>query len=265
MSKEKELDQFYTNTKIALSCYTEIKKIINLENYFLFEPSAGTGSFSSLFHKNSLSIDLEPKEKKIKQQDFLTLDISIFENKKVITIGNPPFGKNSTLAIKFFNKCSLFSEYICFIVPKTFKKKSVINKLNKNMFLIIEKDLEKKAFIFKEKEYEVPCVFQIWKKENKNREKEIIKVKSSYFIFTNKNEADYAIRRVGGLAGKVIENFKEYKEPSHYYIKSSEKIKNNIINLYTELNNIAKNSAGNPSLSKDELISILELNIKENK
>lgn len=183
MSKEKELDQFYTNKKIAINCYKEIEKIINLNEYMLFEPSAGTGSFSCLFHSNSLSIDLEPKEKNIKQQDFLTFDVSLFENKKVITIGNPPFGKKSSLAILFFNKSCLFSEFICFIVPKTFKKKSVINKLNKNMFLILEKELEKKSFIFKEKEYDIPCVFQIWKKENKNREKERTKVKSDYFSF----------------------------------------------------------------------------------
>lgn len=134
MSKEKELDQFYTNKKVAEECFSELSNFLQVKEFFLFEPSAGTGSFSSLFHLNSLAIDLDPKDKTIKKQDFLTLDIKFFENKKVITIGNPPFGKKTSLAIKFFNKSAIFSEYICFIVPKTFKKKyaTLCSKNTKN-------------------------------------------------------------------------------------------------------------------------------------
>lgn len=264
MSKEKELDQFYTNKKVAIDCYNELNKIIQIKEYFLFEPSAGTGSFSSLFHSNSLSIDLEPKDKNINKQDFLTLDINFFENKKVITIGNPPFGKKTSLAIKFFNKSAKFSEYIGFILPKTFKKKSVINKLDKNMFLIFENELDKNSFVFKNEKYDVPCIFQIWKKENKEREKQQIKNKSDYFLFTTKTEANFAIRRIGSLAGKVITDYKNYKESSHYFIKASDEIKDKINTLYKSLNNVSKNTAGNPSLSKDELINILENYIKRN-
>lgn len=263
ISKSKELDQFYTHEEVAIECYNEIKRIIKIEDYFLLEPSAGTGSFSNLFHNNSLALDIEPKNKGIKKSNFLEFNIKNLKEKKVITIGNPPFGKNSSLAIKFFNKSAEFSEFICFIIPKTFKKDSVINKLNQNMFLIKEKEIKEDSFIFEGEKYKVPCIFQIWKKENHKREKIRILKKSEYFDFSTKDNCDFAIRRVGGLAGKVLIDFKQYSKSSHYFIKSNkklskEKLLNKFNNLYSKFQITAFNSVGNPSLSKNELIKIFE-------
>ena len=58
--------------------------------------------------------------------------------KSCLTIGNPPFGKNSSLAISFFNKAAEFSDIIAFILPQTFSKDSVKNRLNLSFFLIME-------------------------------------------------------------------------------------------------------------------------------
>jgi predicted RNA methylase len=264
---DKEFDQFYTNKETAKFCYMELENLIKLKDYFLFEPSAGTGSFSNLFHKNSLAIDIEPKHNNIIKIDFFNFDSKILENKNVITIGNPPFGKNSNLAIKFFNKSSEFSEYIAFIIPKTFKKDSVQNKLNLNFHLIKEIEIPLNSFIFKEKEYSAPCIFQIWKKENIKRNKKEKKTETKYFLFTKKEEADIAIRRIGVLAGKVILDLEKYKESSHYYLKiknkNQEKIYNTLKECYKEFNEIAKNTAGNPSLSKTELVDIFEKKYKK--
>jgi predicted RNA methylase len=179
----KTLDQFYTNETIAENCYKEILKLINLENYKLIEPSAGTGSFLKQFHNNYIALDLEPKLENIIQQDFFDFELTELNNPsndKIITIGNPPFGKNSSLAIKFFNKSAKYSDYICMILPKTFKKDSVVNKLDLNFHLIKETILPKNSFVFNEETYDVKCVFQIWKKKDIKRKiikqvKEILK------------------------------------------------------------------------------------------
>ena len=253
----KKLSQYYTKIDIAKKCIEEIKTLINLKEYIIVEPSAGTGSFCDFITEyNKICIDIEPKNEKIIKMDYF--DFVPKKNLKYIVIGNPPFGKNSNLAIKFFNH-SDYSDYICFILPKTFKKPSVINRLNPYFHLKYENDLPLNSFIFNNKEYSVPCVFQIWKKEKIKREKIKIKTKSSLITFSDENNFDYLIRRVGGLAGKVIEdNFDKYSPNSHYYIKSSFLIKKLIKDNFKSLNTISKNTSGNPSLSKHEIIELIE-------
>lgn len=263
-NKSRELDQFYTKPSVAKQCYKDLGDYINLNESFLIEPSAGSGSFSNLFHENSLSMDLDPKSENIKKCDYLSFDhsVEIKTSKKIIVLGNPPFGKNSSLAISFFNKSAKYADYIAFIVPKTFKKESVLNRLNLNYHLEYSKDIEKNGFIFNDKEYDVPCVFQIWKKQDIQRKKIISKKTTHLFDFTTKGNADIAVRRVGGLSGKVFEEFDIYKAPSHYYLKATNTTKEKLIKLltdnYDEFQNAARNTAGNPSLSKSEMINIIE-------
>ena len=82
------------------------------------------------------------------------------ENKKYLIIGNPPFGRSSSIAIKFFNKAALFSDCIAFILPRTFKRISIQNRLDLNFSLIYTKDLPVKPCCFIPK-MEAKCCFQI--------------------------------------------------------------------------------------------------------
>ena len=57
--------------------------------------------------------------------DYLTLDMSgLYQDgcDKYLVIGNPPFGKISSLAVKFFNKSAEYADVIAFIVPRTLKE-----------------------------------------------------------------------------------------------------------------------------------------------
>lgn len=264
MYQEKILDQFYTKPEIAEFCYRILEKEYDLEDCFLIEPSAGSGSFSDLFHSNSIAIDLEPKKEYIKKEDFFKFKIkNNLKLNKIFTIGNPPFGKKSSLALKFINKSAKYSDVIAFILPKSFKKTSIKNRIDLNIHLSYEINLPKNSFIYKDQEYDVPCVFQIWEKKKEKRD--IIKERrtTDLFDFTKKETADFAIRRVGRLSGKVIIDFKLYNESNHYYIKSNidkNKLLSTFYNSYLELNNIASNTAALPSLSKGELIKIIEDN-----
>lgn len=90
-------------------------------NDLFLEPSAGNGSFLNYLN-NYVALDIAPEDARIKKQDFLSYTPSITN---FITIGNPPFGKRSKLAIEFFNKASEMSNVIAFIVPVSFMKWSV--------------------------------------------------------------------------------------------------------------------------------------------
>lgn len=255
MNQSRILDQFYTKPNIAIYCFDRVLDIIKDKgikfDYYL-EPSAGTGAFYSILPKNRIGIDLDPKLKEIIRADFLTYNKL---TDTYFTVGNPPFGKNSSLAIRFFNKCATVSVGIGFIVPKTFKKESVKNKLDAYFHLLYEEDLPENSFEFNDKEKDVPCVFQIWLKKDYQRLK-TNKIGTTDFLFVkDRSQADFAFQRVGVNAGKIKNINALISSSSHYFIKEN---KNGVrIKLESiDWNQVKHNTAGNPSISKQELIDL---------
>ncbi len=160
----KYLDQVYTKKDVAEFLFLQTKKvIINFSEYILIDPSAGSGAFSDLFCQEFIAIDIDPKKDYISKDNFVSTkfkDKYLKSNNKYITIGSPPFGKKGALAIEFFNQAANFSEYICFILPKSFNDKIITEKFNK----IYEVELNPESFIFLEESFSVDCIFQVWKK-----------------------------------------------------------------------------------------------------
>jgi hypothetical protein len=73
------------------------------------------------------------------------------------------------MAIKFFNHCARVSSFIAFVLPRTFKKDSVINKLNEHFYLEYEELLSDNSFEIDGLDKSVPAVFQIWVKRPSRR------------------------------------------------------------------------------------------------
>ena len=103
-------DKFYTLHKIAAKCIKYIKKNIKINKKdLIIEPSAVNGVFIPLIKKlskNYLFYDIKPDNKEIIKQNYLKLNTKklFFDNHKIYIIGNPPFGRRSSLAIKFIKK-----------------------------------------------------------------------------------------------------------------------------------------------------------------
>lgn len=166
MCNEKKLDQFYTKQEIAKKCYGKLLDMYDIPDFAQWvEPSVGTGAFGNLILKDKrelIAIDLDPKVEYAIKYNYLTFE---FENKNkfMITIGNPPFGKRSSLAIKFVNKAfNDGSKIVAFIVPLQFRKWSVQSKINKKAKLVFDMELQENSFQFKGCDYNVRCCFQIW-------------------------------------------------------------------------------------------------------
>mgnify|MGYP000073375091 CR=1 FL=1 len=109
-NNENGLDQFYTNPNIASSCYQKLKNQIDINKYDIhLEPSAGRGAFFNLMDENKkLGIDIDPKQEGILTQDFLSFEPE--NNRSYLVVGNPPFGRISSTAVKFFNKAAEFAD-----------------------------------------------------------------------------------------------------------------------------------------------------------
>lgn len=264
--KKSDLDQFYTNPEIAKDCFMKFCELYDKKEFVFVEPCAGTGSFFELFpYKNKIGIDLEPKCDKVILQDFF--DFSMKKtSKKIATISNPPFGKNCSLAIRFFNKAAEFSDIVGFIIPKTFRKKSVQNKLNLNFKLKLDIELPKNSFILNEQPYDVPCCFQIWEKSNTKRKIQKIRLENKFFSFVKKEEANLAVRRVGGRAGKATVDINSCADVSHYYLFSKILCAVDLVEIINsvDFSDIANCTAGIKSLSKPEFVKIITNHLNKN-
>ncbi len=263
-SKSEVLDQYFTKKPLAKELYDQTVSLLGDRVIFdcWLEPAAGDGAFFNLLPPdNRLGIDIEKQFDEIIEDDFLTIEIEAFHGLRYTAIGNPPFGKNATLAIKFFNRCADMCEAVAFIVPRTFKKSSVINRLHPCFHLVHQQDLPDNSFEINGIDKSVPCVFQIWIKGKENRPK--IKIHRTHpdleFLPTDRlDEATILFQRVGGGAGT-------FKEPgmgpghswkSNIHIKCSDEtacILRSITTWPTKYH-----TAGNPSISKSDLIETYE-------
>jgi hypothetical protein len=260
--KRNTIDKYYTKDTAVQLCLNYVKEYVNIndKNDLLIEPSAGNGSFISGIKSlslNHLFYDLEPENIEIVKQDYLLLDIDKLKNKytNIHVIGNPPFGRQSSLAIKFIKKSCEFCNSLSFILPKSFKKDSMKKTFPLNFHLIFEIDLPDKSFLVDGVEYNVESIFQIWQKKDFNREI-VLKLEPTHFIFVEKKDnPDISFRRVGVNAGTIHKNIHDKSDQSHYFIKfQNNKTIDDNIELLKSIEFNHNNTVGPRSISKQELI-----------
>jgi len=172
-------EQYYTTPEVVDICLDEVRKHIDLADRAILEPCGGTGEFIEGFRrigiedKNILSFDIEPRHPLVKEANYLETQ---FDRTDLISITNPPFGRASSLAKKFFQHASGHCEYICYLIPKSWRKWSTQNSLNKSFHLVSDIELPKNCFYRPDEEQEskkgvLNTVFQIWKREDEKRQK----------------------------------------------------------------------------------------------
>lgn len=255
----RELDKFYTKTEIAIQCHELfINKIDKNNHYIWLEPSAGNGVFLDCIQNNKIAIDIDPQRNDITQCDFFQWNPNL--NNKYVALGNPPFGKNSSLALKFLNRLAEFCNYIGLILPRTFQKIQWHSKINPKIKLIDETILPLNSFEFMGIDYEVPTIFQIWQKCEIPRSNNVVKqLKHPDFEFVDSQQADFAFQRVGARAGLISMEGLQKSPNSHYFIKITNHNRP-IYDILQSINwgDIKYQTAGNPSISKHELIQEYE-------
>jgi hypothetical protein len=163
-------EQFYTPLALAHRLVSDVEKVLgSLQGKTVLEPAGGTGSFVEAAlakgAKEVISFDIEPLHETVLLGSFLDQDLT---QQNLITISNPPFGRNNSLSIPFFNHAARVSDAICFIVPRSWRKWSVTNRLDLNFELISDQDLDidymdSSGELISDKSRLATC-FQIWKK-----------------------------------------------------------------------------------------------------
>lgn len=223
-------EQYYTPTETA-AALTELMVglVENPRSRVWVEPAGGTGTFTSAMTDAGLrwvSWDIDPKAPGVKEADFLTLDVAELVKKYngAVCLTNPPFGRNHSLSVPFFNQAARFCEYIGFIVPRSWRKWSVINRLDAHMHLIFDKDL---SVTYQDEEGEelsdnkvLNTIFQVYQRRETKRER--IEVEDrGYISKTTPEKADVALTVFGYGCGTARTSFERVPNTTQMFLKVS--------------------------------------------
>jgi hypothetical protein len=254
-------DQFYTNVEVAKQCIRRILAAVpEIRDYRWIEPSAGSGAF--LHHVPStvpqkVGLDIDPKAADILKQDYLTWTVPDFAGGTIV-VGNPPFGRQSTLAKQFIKKSCTFANTIAFILPRSFMKPSMNGAFASHFHCLESVELGSDAFVLNGTPYDVPCVFQIWIKRATPRPA-VERVEPVGFHYVKGGEPFHiAIRRVGVNAGQCYKrDGTAYSVQSHYFIVLDDPVVVDALVTAVNAHEFPSNTVGPRSLSKPEINAVV--------
>ena len=204
------VEQYYTPKGLALELSTQLLAVTGIDHSFL-EPAGGNGAFidalSQLGAKSIEAVDLYPKHPGVQEADFLKY---IPKGENLVTVSNPPFGRNNSLSIPFFNHAAEHSDYIAFLVPRSWRKWSVQNRLDRRFHLASDHDVAVNyvtdSGVRIGTSNDLRTCFQIWEKRADLRPR--VKVEDQGLVKKCSPEAaDLAIRVFGFGCGKVYRDF----------------------------------------------------------
>jgi hypothetical protein len=217
-------EQYYTPVSVAHTLIENVEQVLGpLKGKKVLEPAGGTGSFVEAVlakgAKEVISFDIEPLHDGVRQGSFLDQELS---EVSLITISNPPFGRNNSLSIPFFNHAAPVSDAICFIVPRSWRKWSVTNRLDLNFELIFDEDLDldyvdSNGDLISDKSRLATC-FQIWKRTDQARVP--VKIKDMGLIEkVSPEQADVSLTIFGYGCGTVKEKFDRAPNTTQLFLK----------------------------------------------
>ena len=261
------LDKFYTRSDIARQC---IREIADWHQWSLVvEPSAGNGSFlANIPVANTIGLDIAPEHPEVLRTDFFAYvppPPAILG--RVLVIGNPPFGKGGSLAIRFFNHAATFAHTIAFIVPRTFRRISVQNKLCMAFRLASDTELPVRPCCF-EPPMLAKCCFQIWQKcpADLPRQPVILSTVHADWTFlpfgplddkkqpTPPANADFAIRAYGGRCGEIrVANLQTLRPKSWHWIQARRPVAD-LLAVFGQLDySVSRDTARQNSIGRAEV------------
>jgi hypothetical protein len=239
-------DQFYTRPEIAKLCVDFLRLHVT-EDLPWVEPSAGDGVFLSLV-ESAVGYDIEPRHPRVQQADFLTVDLP----QDCVIYGNPPFGRQASLAKQFIQHAATRAKWIGFILPLSFTKPSMQKAIPPMFHLIASMTLPETAFRLNETPYSVPCVFQVWMRRDEPREPDVPEAAVGFSYVKRTDPYTLAFRRVGANAGRCSLPATTLSAQTHYFLRLDEPSSAASIVDESQTHSFPTNTTGPRSLSKGE-------------
>lgn len=219
-------EQYYTPVDTADYLVKIMLEFADVDSQWL-EPAGGTGVFVDAMKRAGIkaiaSYDIEPLHPQVRlTTDFLLENVDHLVG--CVTLTNPPFGRANKLSVPFFNKCATVSTKIGFLVPKSWRKWSVINRLDSRFHLAYDTDLAV-DFVYTDdrprSSGKLATVFQIWEKRDYARPK--ISIEDRGFITkTSPSLADVSLTIFGRGCGNLKTDFLRQPNTTQMFLKISE-------------------------------------------
>ena len=168
-----------------------------------------------------------------------------------VIVGNPPYGKNASLAVKFLNKAVELTDNISYVLPRTFRKPSILNRVHPELHLVADDVVSDEMF-----GGTILTCYQVWERRNEVRAKIPTVTSHPDFKFVTVDEANLFVGGVGAAAGSVKESGFDHYNTRHYFLQVTDVVKERLVAIQDTLKQLARAATvGTPSLSKHELIS----------
>jgi hypothetical protein len=249
MSKNIELDKFYTPKETAKKCIDLFNETFK-DVIEIIEPSAGNGNFS-LQIPNCIAYDLEPEHESIIKQDFLKLQLPYKQGRAFI--GNPPFGDRNNLSRSFYKHACKMADMIGFILP--------ISQLNNSDSLYLF-DLVKSVDLgtLEYSGMKVNCCFNLYHRNKNGKLNKKPKLSNDFFnlLRTGDNnfestKADFMFCKRGSSGKEIFEDGKRYGDEYKVIVKDKSQIKH-IKSTILDFDWIGyKKHQSSPNISKNDV------------
>jgi hypothetical protein len=170
-------------------------------------------------------------------------------------IGNPPYGVAANMAVKFVNKSCELSDDVRMVLPASFQRDSVLNRINADFELAYDIKLPNDTF-----PRDITTVRQRWVKAATPRDKIVIYKTHPDFEFLKYGDRDKATLFIGGAgagpSGKVKTEGYDHYRPGHHYVRCNDEVKQRLIDLQPALIKQSRVCGCLPGLGKHDIIKV---------
>ncbi len=162
---------------------------------------------------------------------------------------NPPFGRAGSLALKFLQKAATECNRLAFILPASFRKVSMLDRIPKDFALVGDFPLPDQNYLLPDgTARKVLTTFQLWERSPSKRPR--LSTIAPYHAYTNRvppSEAQFAFRTQGASAGRVLAGL-DYNPASTAFLRGG-------LNRIQQHNwtHIAKFTAGIPAIGLNDV------------
>ena len=210
-------DAYFTGPSSAEFCVSILKDYKwATANTTTHEPFAGNGSLLAGVPGSVITGDLHDYGIGATVENYLEAP----SKSPDLIFTNPPFGRAGSLALKFLQKASKETNRLAFILPASFRKVSMLDRVPKDFALVGDFPLPDQNYILPDgTTRKVLTTFQLW--ECSPSKRPTLSRIAPYRNYTKRvppSEAEFAFRTQGASAGRVLAGL-DYNPASTAFLK----------------------------------------------